>query len=71
MTTRNKKFYYIKERDNGQTSVYFTLMGKLSKTAAARHENPLSGSNVMHGFSSEEEYEAKIAELKARGSLLY
>jgi hypothetical protein len=68
MTTRNKKFYYIKERDNGQTQVYFTPMGKLSKTQAARHDNPLSGSNVMHGFNSEKEYEDKISELKAQGA---
>lgn len=59
--------FYIKERDNPQIGTYFVPMGKLSKAEAKRNERPLYGSNTMHPFDTEAEYEARLANLRKKG----
>lgn len=59
--------YYIKERHNPQTGIYYVAYGQLSKAAAKRKESSLYGSNVMLRFDTEAEYQAKLAELKKKG----
>ena len=58
--------YYIKERHNPQTGVYYVACGQLSKTAAKKKENSLYGYNTMIPFDTEQEYLAKLADLKSR-----
>ena len=62
-----EKKYYLKERVNPQLGTYYVRCGKMSKTAAKRAEGSVYGSNYMHGFGTEDEYNARIAELKASG----
>jgi len=59
------KKFYVKERHNPQTSVYYTLCGQLSKREAEKKENPSYGINIMHGFDTQEKYEQFIEQLKA------
>lgn len=61
------KKYYIKERDNPQLGTYFVACGQMFKAQARRYENPLYGSNVMHGFDTKEAYEKRLAELREQG----
>lgn len=63
---KREKLFWIKERHN-QNGVYFVAEGPLSKTAAKRKEKSLAGFNIMHGFPFESDYNARIAELKAKG----
>jgi hypothetical protein len=64
---RAPKKWYLKERDNPQLGTYWVKCGQMSKTAAKRKESSLYGFNIMHGFDSESEYNAKIEELKKGG----
>lgn len=66
-TTKRVKLWYICERHNPQLGVYYIREGQLSKTRAKAKERTIYGSNFMHGFSTVEEYEAKIKELESRG----
>lgn len=59
--------FWIKERHNPQTGIYYVACGQLSKTAAKKKESSLYGSNVMLRFETEAEYQAKLAELKKNG----
>lgn len=61
------KKFYIMERQNPQTGVYYVAMGQLSKAEAKKHEKPLYGYNIMHSFGTEEEYSAEIFALKTAG----
>ena len=61
------KKYYIKERCNPQLGTYYVACGALSKTAAKKNERTIYGSNLMIGFDTEEEYVAKLAELRKNG----
>ncbi len=61
------KYYWIKERHNPQLGVYFVACGQISTRQARRHEKPLYGMNFMHRFSSKEEYEEKLGQLRADG----
>lgn len=63
---KTPKKYWIKERDNYQ-STYFVAMGQLSNAAAKHHENPLHGINIMHGFTTAEEYGDRLKELHSKG----
>ena len=59
--------YYIKERHNPQLrNPYYTALGKMSKKEAKKVESSLYGSNYVTGYSKEE-YDQKIAELRAEG----
>lgn len=63
----NEKPYWIKERHNPQSGVYYVACGQLSKTAAKKKESSLYGDNVMLRFDTESEYRAKLTELKNKG----
>lgn len=59
--------WYIKERHNPQTGIYYVGMGQLSKATAKRHEKPVYGENYMLPFETEKEYNTKIACLEKSG----
>ncbi len=61
------KMFYIKERDNPQTGTYYVAKGQMTKKDAKQAENSLYGSNTMLAFATKEEYDAKLAALKAAG----
>lgn len=63
--------YWIKERNNPQTGVYYVACGKLSRKAVKRHERPLYGSNRMLPYPSKEGYEAAIKALKEQGKSVH
>lgn len=54
--------YYIKERHNPQTGVYYTALGKMPATKAKASENTLYGCNYVYGYSKSC-YLAKCEEL--------
>jgi len=64
------KPYWIKERQNPQLGVYYVGCGQISVTKAKKYEKPLYGHNVMHRFASEQEYNARIAELRDKGLMV-
>ena len=62
------KSYWIKERSNPQfKEPYYVGYGQLSQKEAKEHEGTLYGYNIMLRFMTKNEYEAKLAELKALG----
>ncbi len=65
MAKRTK--FWIKQRDNPQLGTYYVPMGQMAKADAKKCESPLYGSNSMLSFDTEEDYRAKIAELKLSG----
>ena len=66
MATKLK--YWIKERYNPQSGVYFVARGQItSKEAKAIENDCIYGYNKMHSFSDEHQYLARLEELKAEG----
>lgn len=66
------KPYYLGERNNPQLAKpYYRMYGQLSKTEVKRKENCLYGSMYLIPFQTQEEYEAKIDELKTNGYNVY
>lgn len=62
------KDFYIKERHNPQIKKpYYIAYGQLTKKEARLAGNTIYGSNTMLSFSSKEEYEKKIEDLKNKG----
>ena len=62
------RFFWIKQRHNPQLGTYYVGYGRITTKEALRMENgSLYGSNVMHKYTSEGEYMAKIESLKASG----
>jgi len=61
------KYYWIKERYNPQLGTYYVRCGQITVKKAKKMENVLYGDNVMHKFSTVEEYRSKIKELKNCG----
>lgn len=59
--------FWIKERENPQLGTYYVPCGQLSAREAKRKENSLYGMNIMHGFDTEAEYNARLAKLRANG----
>ena len=59
--------YWIKERINPQFGTYYVPCGQLTKRKANRCENALYGDNIMHPFKTEDEYRARIEELRKMG----
>lgn len=66
-TRTNKTKFWIKQRYNPQLGTFYVPCGQLSKQEAKKMEKPLHGSNTMIPFDSEEEYRARLAELKGEG----
>jgi len=58
--------YWIKERNTPQGH-YYVACGQLTRADAKKKEDTLYGSNVMHQFDSKLSYDARLAELRARG----
>lgn len=67
MAAPNKHPWWIKERYNPQLGTYYVGMGRMSKTAARRAENPLYGSNIMHCFDSQDAYDVRLRDLREAG----
>ena len=61
------KSFYIKERHNGQTGMYYVELGQLTKKDAKKHETTLAGFNIIHECKTKEEYEETLETLKAEG----
>jgi len=64
---KRAKLFYIKERHNGQSKPYYVAYGQISAAEAKRNEKSLAGFNIMHGFSSETDYLARLEELRQQG----
>lgn len=67
----NSKSYWIKQRDNPQLGTYYAPCGQLSKTAARKMESTIYGYNTMHEYTTEDEYNKAIDDLKARGERVH
>lgn len=61
------RHWYLKQRFNPQLGTYWIKCGQLGKREAMGLEGSLYGHNKMHGFETEAEYLAKIAELEREG----
>jgi len=61
------KKFWIKERHNPQTGIYYVACGQLTKNDARKNEKSLYGENIMHPFDTEEDYKKKISELQKSG----
>lgn len=64
---KHAKQFYIKERFNPQLGTYWVACGQLSKTKARKMEGSLYGSNLMHGYDTEQEYKTRLTNLKLDG----
>lgn len=62
-----KKSFWIKERHNPQSGVYYAAMGPMWKKEAKEYGKTLYGHNVMHEYKTEEEYINRITDLRASG----
>jgi len=63
------RLYWIKERHNPQSGIYFIAYGnQLSKKEAKAKESSRYGNNFMYSFNTEKEYKAEIERLKKEGS---
>lgn len=58
---------WIKERHNSQLGTYYVACGEVPLRVARRMENPLHGSNKMHGYDTERAYEEALETLRRRG----
>ncbi len=69
---KKARYFWIKERHNPQfEKPYFTALGRVPAKEARDHESKrLYGTNCVHKFASEKEYNEKIAELKAQGLMI-
>lgn len=66
------KLYYIKERENPQLDKpYFVALGQLTKKDAAKHSKTLYGRNIIHSYTTEGQYSAKLNKIKADGFSLH
>lgn len=66
------KYYWLKERHNPQLkNPYWVAYGKITTKEAKAKESSLYGTNYMHNFSTKEDYENKIEELRKNGLMSY
>ena len=61
------KKFYIKERHNPQLGIYYVGCGRLTKKEAKNEENSLYGTNLMHLYDTEEDYERQLEDLRKHG----
>jgi hypothetical protein len=64
---RKPRLYWIKERQNPQLGTYYVACGLMFKSEAKRMASPLYGDNIMHRFYTKDAYDARLAELRAKG----
>jgi hypothetical protein len=69
-TKKRTRKWWLKERHNIQTGVYYVPMGQISAAEAKANTRTLYGHNIMHSFDTLEEYRAKITELEQAGESL-
>ena len=69
--SKSRLNWWIKERDNPQRGTYWVACGQMSKTSAKRQESSLYGSNTMHGYATEADYNARLAELRKTGERVH
>ena len=62
-----KMKWYLMERDNPQLGTYWVKKGPFTRADAPGKSKSVYGGSTYHVFDTEEEYDAKIAELKASG----
>lgn len=63
-----QKSYYIKERHNPQTGVYYQTQGQLTKKEVkVKEKNSIYGTNYFLEYKTKEEYEKAIIEFKEKG----
>lgn len=70
MPTRTQSFW-IKQRHNPQTGIYYVACGQMAKKDARENEEPLYGYNVMLEFKDETEYKTRLKELRTKGERVY
>ena len=62
------KYLWIKRRVNPQLGTYYVPMGRISVKKALEYEEKTSyGYNYMERYSTEQEYEKRILELRING----
>ena len=67
-----KKKFYIKERHNPQTGIYYVTQGQKTKKEANSIENgAIYGRNVMLAYDTYEDYKTAIADLMAAGERVH
>ena len=67
MKTKRSLKYWLKERHNPQTGVYYVKMGQMTKKAAKEYEDTLYGYNIMQPFDTEQQYIERISDLEKQG----
>jgi len=65
------KSYYIKERVNPQTGTYFVLKGQLTKKEVKKEEESIYGTNIMHEYKTNQDYNAAINTLLNKNEKIY
>jgi len=63
--------YWIKERHNPQLETYYIACGPLTEAAAKRRGRAIFGDNVMHGFSTSDQYHARLRLLRKNGERVH
>lgn len=64
--------WYLMERDNPQLGTYWVKKGALTRSEAPKKSSQcVYGGATYHVFDTEEEYNAKIAELEASGAKIH
>jgi hypothetical protein len=61
------KYYWIKERHNPQLGTYYVLCGQLTVKEAKLRERSIYGSNAMHKYATEKEYDDAVDLIMERG----
>ena len=61
------KYYWIKERHNPQLGTYYVLCGQLAVKEAKLRERSIYGSNTMHKYATEKEYDDAVDLIMERG----
>lgn len=60
--------FFIKERWNPQFGRYYSPMGQMTQKDADKWKKPVYGSNIMHEYDTEEEYNKQINVLRREGA---
>lgn len=66
-----KKKFWLRQRINPQLGTYWVLCGQITVKEAKAYEKALYGDNVMHSFTTEAAYNAKIEELRKSNATIH